>query len=273
MSASIDWLDYAVGDHRIGCPKCARRAADRTAGLTIGADGRGVLHCFRCGLVLTHQHQIGPSVKRAVQPSHEKRTTLGEWGLALWDRCQPVRGVAAEYLQTRKCRIPPADGDLRWCPALKHPSGYVGPALVALITDAVTRQRLSLHRTWITPTGKAALETPRLPLAGHSTAGGCIRLWPDEAVTVGLGVAEGIESALSLAWAYTPVWALIDAGHLSKFPVLDGIESLVIARDQDQAGIKAASECATRWARAGREVLATSQAQNDLNDVLLEEAA
>jgi hypothetical protein len=144
---------------------------------------------------------------------------------------------------------------------------------VALITDAVTRQRLSLNRTWITPTGKAALETPRLPLAGHSTAGGCIRLWPDEAVTVGLGVAEGIESALSLAWAYTPVWALIDAGHLSKFPVLDGIESLVIARDQDQAGIKAASECATRWARAGREVLATSQAQNDVNDVLLAEAA
>jgi hypothetical protein len=92
-------------------------------------------------------------------------------------------------------------------------------------------------------------------------------------VTVGLGVAEGIESALSLAWAYTPVWALIDAGHLSKFPVLDGIESLVIARDQDQAGIKAASECATRWAQAGREVLATSQAQNDVNDVLLAEAA
>lgn len=272
MNASIDWLNYAVGDHRIACPSCARHHADKTAGLTMGADGRGVLHCFRCRLVITHKLHSAPT-KPEVHPLRQKRTTLGDWGMSLWERCEPVGGVAAEYLQTRKCRIPPADGDLRWHPALKHPSGHVGPALVALITDAVTKQRLSLHRTWITPVGKAALSTPRLPLAGHSTSGGCIRLWPDEAVTVGLGVAEGIETALSLAWAYTPVWSLLDAGHLAKFPVLDGIESLVIARDQDQAGVNAANECATRWARAGREVLATSQGENDLNDVLQAEAA
>lgn len=178
-----------------------------------------------------------------------------------------------QYLRARHCVIPPADGHLRWHPSVKHRSGYVGPALVALITDVLTGEPLSLHRTWITPTGKADLDTPRLPLWNHTTKGGCIRLWPDEAVTYGLGIAEGIETALSLAWAYEPVWATIDAGHLSQFPVLPGIETLVIAQDQDPAGMSAASICARRWADADKEVLVTRQAANDLNDVLMELAA
>jgi hypothetical protein len=111
-----------------------------------------------------------------------------------------------------------------------------------------------------------------MPLANHSLKFGVIRLWPDEAVTCGLGIAEGIETALSLAWAYAPVWATIDAGHMARFPVLDGIETLFIAQDQDSAGMAAASICARRWADAGREVLVTNQRTNDLNDVLREAA-
>ena len=117
------------------------------------------------------------------------------------------------------------------------------------------------------------MDTPRLPLWNHATKNGCIRLWADEEVSYGLGIAEGIETALSLAWAYAPVWSTIDAGHLAQFPVLAGIESLVIAQDQDPAGMSAASICARRWAEAGKEVLVTRQAANDLNDVLIEVAA
>ena len=85
-------------------------------------------------------------------------------------------------------------------------------------------------------------------------------------------IAEGIESALSLAHGYTPVWATIDAGHLAKFPVLGGIEVLVIGQDNDLAGIKAASQCAARWVAAGRKVHITQQTSNDVNDELKEAA-
>ena len=129
-----------------------------------------------------------------------------------------------------------------------------------------------MHRTWITSSGKADLEAPRLPLKNHSLKDGVIRLYPDDWVTNWLGIAEGIETALSMAWAYQPVWSTIDAGHLSKFPVLAGVGELVIAQDQDAAGMAAASICATRWANAGRTVLVTDQQQNDLNDVLKEAA-
>jgi putative DNA primase/helicase len=273
----IAWNDYQAGEHRIECPSCGRGGRDKTAGLTIEHDGKGVLHCFRCALVETHHPEHGavrrlPTIK-PVSTQAQKHQRLNEWGRAFWRDCHPLNGVATQYLRNRHCVIPPEDGHLRYHLAVKHPSGYVGPALVALVTDVLTCEYLSLHRTWITPTAKADLDTPRLPLANHTLKGGCIRLWPDTAVTYGLGIAEGIETALSLAHGYQPVWATIDAGHMAQFPVMAGIETLVIAQDQDTAGMSAASICARRWAEADKEVLVTRQAENDLNDVLREVAA
>jgi hypothetical protein len=112
------------------------------------------------------------------------------------------------------------------------------------------------------------VDQPRLLLGGHTKAEGVIRLWSDEAVTYGLGVGEGVESTLSLAHAYTPVWACIDAGNLSTLPVLDGIEALTIAADFDPTGIAAARECARRWRAAGRQarIVMADQFGSDLND-------
>ncbi|WP_454763239.1 toprim domain-containing protein [Cupriavidus campinensis] len=133
---------------------------------------------------------------------------------------------------------------------------------------------MSLHRTWIQADGcKAAVEPPRLLLAGHRKQGGVVRLWPDEAVTAGLGIAEGIETALSLAWAYAPVWACIDAGNLAALPYLTGIDCLLIGADNDPAGKAAAKACAANRADADAEVFVTRQVENDLNDVLTEVAA
>jgi putative DNA primase/helicase len=167
--------------------------------------------------------------------------------------------------------MPPADGDLRWNPNLRHPTAYVGPALVALITDAITNVPLSLHRTWIRPDGnKALLNPPRMLLAGHRITGGVIRLWPDEAVAQGLAVAEGIETALSAAHVFTPVWACVDAGNLARLPVLAGIEALYVVVDNDAAGVRAAEECGRRWAEAGAEVrlVKLKRPGTDLNDLM-----
>lgn len=273
----IAWTNYDTGNHRISCPACGRGDRDKTLGVTIESDGKGVAHCFRCDFIESYRPDRG-----ARQQAHEPRTkavaaqkheVLSDYGRELWSACKPLSGVAVAYLEGRRCVIPPADGDLRWHPELKHPTGHTGPALVALITDAVTCEPMSLHRTWVQADGcKADINPPRLLLSGHRKQGGVIRLWPDEAVTVGLGIAEGIETALSLAWAYAPVWACIDAGNLAAFPVLRGIEVLTIGADRDAAGSAAAKECATRWANGGAEVFITRQAENDLNDTLKEAA-
>jgi phage/plasmid primase-like uncharacterized protein len=177
--------------------------------------------------------------------------------------------VAADYLNARGCAIPPADGDLRYSDSLRHPSGYTGPALVALVTDALSGEPLTLHRTWIKADGtKAEIDAPRLLLGKHRKAGGVIRLFPDDAVTAGLAVAEGVETALTVALAFKPAWSLIDAGNLAAFPMLVGIESLLIAADNDPTGLRAAEQCAGRWHAAGREVRICKSPTpgQDLND-------
>ena len=266
----IDW----DGPNRQPCPDCSRGPRDRTCGVTINSDGSGVAHCFRCGYKEWHRGERaahrhgGPVAPRSTSIRYE---ALSEFGRDLWLACRPLAGEALAYLEARCCATPPADGDLRWHPALKHPpSGLAGPALIALVTDAATGKPLTLHRTWIRADGnKAPVDPPRMLLGGHRKAGGVVRLWPDEAVTMGLGVAEGIETALSLAHAFTPVWACIDASNLAAFPVLEGVESLAIAVDHDFAGIAAANTCAERWTAAGREVRVVMAAtpKADLNDL------
>jgi phage/plasmid primase-like uncharacterized protein len=129
--------------------------------------------------------------------------------------------------------------------------------LCGRVTDARTGQPISLHFTRLRPDGrgKAGTDLDKLLLGGHRKAGGVVRLWSNEAVTTGLAIAEGVETALAAAHVFMPVWAAIDAGNLEAFPVLPGVESLMIFADNDESGRgqRAARACAQRWADAGRE--------------------
>lgn len=271
----IVWKDFSEGRHRITCPSCGRGARDKTLGLTI-EQNNGVAHCFRCGYVEVHKDALATTkqastvMKSVAKHVHER---LSDYGHALWAQCQPLSGVAVDYLHYRGCVIPPADGDLKFHPNLKHPSGHCGPALVALVTDAVTGHPKTLHRTWITPTGKADLDPARLLLKDCPKQGGVIRLWPDDYVTHGLAIAEGIETALSLAHGYTPVWSVIDAGNMGAFAALPGIEFLVIGADNDPAGIQGAATCAARWRAAGKQVAVITPSAQGADFNQLPEAA
>jgi hypothetical protein len=60
------------------------------------------------------------------------------------------------------------------------------------------------------------------------------RLWPDEAVTHGPGVAEG-PSSHRFAHGFV-AHAAVDASNLAALPLLPGIECLTIGADHDLAG-------------------------------------
>jgi len=193
---------------------------------------------------------------RSPARAHPLKKRWSRYAEEQWRSCVPLSGVASDYLHARGCAIPPKDGDLRWHPDLLNKQcGYTGSALVARVTDAVTGDPLTLHRTWIMSDGtKAPVSSPRLTLLGHAKKGGVVRLWPDDEVTVGLLVAEGIENALSAARGFTPAWSMLDKGNLAEFPVLSGIEALTIIPDPEDGGMRAAEQCARRWLNAGKEV-------------------
>ena len=99
----------------------------------------------------------------------------------------------------------------------------------------------------------------------------CIRLWPDDEVTIGLGIAEGVETALALARTMKPMWSTVDAGQMHRFPLLAGLESLVIFADRDKPGLLAAAEVHDRYTTAGKDAryIYPRLAREDFNDVVM----
>jgi hypothetical protein len=282
----IDW-----SRKRERCPVCGKgneRGSSGTLGISDAHEGGRVAHCFRCELVARSESpkrtrtSAEIAAERARRHAAEldqarKRDAAMQSARRTWRETVGLRGTLGEtYLRARGCAIPPVDSECRFHHGLLHwPSGEHFPALVARVSSATDAAKsLTLHCTYLDPSGtrKAPVERPRLLWPNLPSKHGAIRLWPDDCVTLGLGVGEGIETSLSLAIGFAPVWSLIDAANLAAFPALEGIESLTIAADHDQAGIAAASSCAERWRLAGRQVriVIADEQGKDMNDVVLE---
>ena len=270
--AGIAVRDHKPGEHRTACPHCTMfkaRKGDDALAVRVDPDGSATWLCHRCGW------KGGARGDRAARPASRPPLTLRPPPAAppvsgLTDAaarflraCSPLAadGPVSRYLARRGCALP--ENDILEHSAHGHPSGHVGPVMVAVITDPATGERLSLHRTWLKPdgSGKADIAKPRLLWKGLPSRGG-VRLFDDAEVTHGLCIAEGIETALAAARGFGPAtWACLSAGNIATFPVLDGIECLTIVADNDapdargrRAGQDAAEECARRWHAAGREV-------------------
>jgi len=100
---------------------------------------------------------------------------------------------------------------------------------------------------------------------------GIVRLVDAANCGSGLGVSEGLETGLAiLASGWSPIWAALSAGAISRFPVMPYVQSLTIFADHDQAGLHAASACADRWRDAGREarIITPPREGDDWNDFL-----
>lgn len=203
--------------------------------------------------------------QRAPEPPREPPATL-DAARRIWRECGPAEGTLAEtYLAGRGLRLDPG-APLRFHPACPR-EGERLPALVALMSDPATGEPCGIHRTYLAADGRDRLRDAK----GRAMLGGAgvVRLVPDAEVTLGLGIAEGIETSLACiqGFGWRPVWAATSAGAIARFPVLAGIEALTIFADADGPGAKAAQSCAERWAEAGREARILTPPHGDFNDL------
>jgi putative DNA primase/helicase len=196
--------------------------------------------------------------------------------LAIWADTVPLVGTLAEvYLKGRGITLEDEVADLRFHPRCPAGAGERLPAMVALMRNIATNEPSAIHRTFLRADGLGKADTGKRMLG--VAAGAVIKIDDDAEVSMGLGLAEGIENALSL-WSsgWRPVWAAGSAGAIKTFPVMDGIEALTIFADADDSGvgIEAARSCATRWSDAGRKVdIHKPPAGTDWNDVARRVAA
>lgn len=207
-------------------------------------------------------------------PSADDAERTGN-ALSIWQEARDPRGTPVQaYLRHRGLDLPEeaADEVIRFHPACPF-GGQRAPAMVCLVRDVVTNEPKAIHRTALTKIGHKVKVNGKDRLALGPIGGGAIKLTPDEAVTVCLGIGEGIESTLSLRnmpeFGPSPVWSLISAGGVENFPILPGIESLWVAVDHDETGIRAARSTAQRWRASGAEafLITPSAPRADLNDL------
>jgi phage/plasmid primase-like uncharacterized protein len=211
-----------------------------------------------------------PTVKEDNGDDERKRLETAQ---RIWQETVAIKGTDGEaYLTRRGIRLDnvPNHGGLRWHPYCSWEGGTT-PCIVARFTDAATGEARGI---WRRPVDGSK------PKSRGPTRGCVIRLWPDEAVTTGLVIGEGVETTLSVATRCThrgallqPAWAAASAGNLENLAILPGINELTILADRDLngRGQQAARRCAMRWKEAGCEVVTLTPPEEgtDFNDLVM----
>ena len=142
------------------------------------------------------------------------------------------------------------------------------PALIADVCD-LAGELVTCHVTYLQQGLKLASHEPRKLLSPMTGREGCaVRLMPASDV---LGIAEGIETALSAAMIDgLPVWAALNTSILAKFEPPSGVVRLRIYADRDEAGLVAAVRLMERLqGRTRLDVRIPTAPAKDWNDVLI----
>jgi hypothetical protein len=249
-------------------------------------------HCFVCG---AHGDHVDWLMMVEGQTREEAVRTLETWdgprvttisssrpdapekelfALKVWEEAHPIAGtLAARYLsETRGIDLTalPAKVDeaLRFHPYCPFGPGTRHPCVVAAMRDASSDKFIGIHRTALTPDAR---KIDRRMLGSY----GAVKIWPARTQLV---VGEGLETVLAAATRIPyhdaplqPAWALLSAGMLERFPVIPGVERLIILVDHDVAGETGALYCSNRWRLAGHTVikLKPDEPGMDFNDIVL----
>ena len=273
---------------------CCPFHADSTPSLKIYHDH---FHCFGCG---AHGDRIdwlmaveGLSRAEAIHliknwdgPITPRRRTVSDdaikraSALRLWEAGPADRRHARRSLSRRHPRDRPRSAArrhrrrLRFHPRCPFGPGMRHPCLLALMRDAVDRHadRNPPHRA----RRPSARKIDRRMLGSS----GVVKLWP-------AGTAAGRRrrhrdrarrrhaDSLPTTNRCSRLGPRSQRNMLGGFPVLTGVERLIILVDHDEAGLAAAATCAERWTRAGRTVvqLTPERPGDDFNDLVMQELA
>jgi putative DNA primase/helicase len=258
------WHDHEIGD---GGDMLALVMRERRVGFADAVD-------YAAGLLALPRQEWPRDVRQARQdkPAAAEAPDMRECARCIWQASQAIEGTPAQaYLQNRGLEV--NDGVsgrvLRYhaaCPFHRVEDGkkihVEVPALVALFRSIVGDEPMAIMRTAITLDGRKADLSPAKLSLGPAD-GSAVKLSANDEVTIGLTLAEGIETALAgLMLGFAPAWALCSSGRIRTFPVLPGVEALTVLVDHDDeakskagAGQVCARQVSKVWTAAGREVL------------------
>jgi putative DNA primase/helicase len=265
-------------NRHVPCPLCGGvdrfRFDDR--------DGRGTWICSRCGAgdgpelvkrianvdfkgAAKLVEKVVGKVQKKPPPKPAPAVTRDELN-RIWKRSRPITAGSAtgKYLAAR-CGI------VESYPIQLREVLNGTPEMVALVSDC-TGKPVTLHRTFLTPEGTKANigRSARKLMPGPLPDGVAIRLSVGTALPKYLGVAEGIETAISVRLMFgIPCWSLINSVMMQKWNPPDGVEMVIIFGDNDKsfAGQAAAYKLANRLSTKLSVEVKIPDDPGDWNDV------
>jgi putative DNA primase/helicase len=141
---------------------------------------------------------------------------------------------------------------LRFHAELKHRSGGIWPAMVALVTRGFDDMPVAIHRTFLSRDGRGKAPVDPQDMMLGPCRGGAVRLCSaDLTLTVG----EGIETCLAVMQVTgRPVWAALSTSGLRTLDLPVEVREVIVLADGDEPRKAAARDAAYRWTREGRQV-------------------
>jgi putative DNA primase/helicase len=264
-SISAEEILRPLGGHKVHGRCWARCPAhwDIRSSLLIGTGGAGeVVACCYAGCP---QHAVIEALRsrlwgsaepanwrlvRHLDQHHAVGADLGkrtEAAFAIWRRAESAAGSVLErYLAHRgiTCKLPKT---LRVLPELKHPSGDIYSAMIALVTRGSDDAPIGIHGMYLCDE-----PDPRKMMLGRCR-GGAVRLGEPGELLV---VSEGIGTGLSLMQATgLPVWAALSTWGLRSLELPRSVTAVIVVADGNDPGEAAAVAAAQRWKAERKRVL------------------
>ena len=170
---NAETMARALGGHRAGATWMVRCPVheDRSPSLSIseGKDGKVLVRCHagcaqRDLIAALQERRLWQTNGRAsaIAFNHRRRNAeepdahalkRSAAALAIWQASHTVEQTPViTYLRSRGLDLP-ASPCLRFHAGLKHPSGGIWPAMVALVTHGATGSAIAVHRTFLAHDG------------------------------------------------------------------------------------------------------------------------
>lgn len=231
------------------CPMCGGKDRFRFD----DSEGRGTYICSQCGagdgMKLAIEYTGKPfrevaamidgivgNVRAETPPPQMTEDQIRDRLRDTWKATEAVTpgDLVHKYLATRGVDELIYPEALRFAPSLRDGEGGTRPAMVAMVGVHGEDKFCSMHRTFLKPdgTGKAEMAAPRKLMPGPLPDGACVML--SEYTGGPLGIAEGIETAMSASALYEmPVWSAINSTILAKWLPPEGCEEVAVFGDND----------------------------------------
>lgn len=206
-----------------------------------------------------------PRVPKVTQPREN-----GEYARSIWHSAAPIIGTPADrYLRHRglDLNMLPALPSLRFH-RLRYPQREgEHAALIAAVSDPHGKV-VAIQRIFLTDDGrKLDVATPKMSLGPRP--GGAIRLGEGQTDLI---VCEGLEDGLSILvdMPDQTVWVAAGANMMKSIVLPDACQTVVIARDNDEAGERAAEDARVAFMATGRtvHVMAPPAGIKDFNEMI-----